>query len=94
MCCFKVGVVKNNAQFIVGNNYLGILVNLFKFKLVLSKTMPGKYTLNWEWINFPGIRVSLFFSNIEITMDFSLLSWQRDKVKTPLTNSNQFQSSS
>ena len=81
MCCFKVTVVKSSTQFIVGNNYLGILVNSFKFKFMLSKTMAGKYTLNWKLINFPGIRVPLFFSNI-------------DTFSNPLTISNQFQSSS
>ena len=34
-----------------------------------------------------------FFSNIKITMGFLLLNWQKDEDKTPLTNSNHFQSS-
>ena len=61
MPCFKVTVFKNSTQFIVGNNYSGVLVNSFKFKFMFPKTMPRKYTLNWKLINFSGIRVSQFF---------------------------------
>ena len=93
MCCFKVTVFKSSTQFIVGDNYPGVLVNSFKFKFMFPKTMPRKYTLNWKLINFSSICVSQFFSNIKITMGFLLLNWQKDEDKTPLTISNHFQSS-